>query len=94
MLKALTRVDIDGTILNRESTPVGNFEIYISNVTTGVHSRKIVSDSSGFFSLKDSPLGEVSFATRGANFFKITGLVLSGSGYRNLVLTIDQGVTS
>jgi hypothetical protein len=91
VLKSLRFVDIDGMILTRDSTPVPDFEIYISNVTTGVHSRKIVSDSSGYFSLEGFPLGEVSFTTRGANFYTISGLVLTDTEYRNLVLTIDRG---
>lgn len=90
-LKSLHFVDVDGMILTRDSTPVADFEIYISNVTTGVHSRKIVSDSSGYFSLKGFPLGEVSFTTRGADFYTISGLVLTDTEYRNLVLTIDRG---
>ncbi len=90
-LKSLKFVDIDGMMLNREATPVTNFEIYVSNVTTGVHSRKIVSDSSGFFSLKGFPLGEVSLSTRGSDIYEITGLVLTDNEYRNLVLRIDKG---
>ena len=91
VLESLRFVDIDGMILNRDSSPVADFEIYVSNVTTGVHSRKIVSDSSGFFSLKHFPLGEVSLATRGSDIYEIKGLVLTDSEYRNLELIIDQG---
>ncbi|MBT8438034.1 MAG: carboxypeptidase-like regulatory domain-containing protein, partial [Gammaproteobacteria bacterium] len=67
------------------------FEIYVSNVTTGVHSSKIVSDSSGFFSLKHFPVGEISLATRGSDIYQITGLVLTDNEYQNLQLTIDRG---
>jgi hypothetical protein len=70
---------------------VANFEIYISNLTTGAHSRKIVSDSSGFFTLERFPLGEVSLSTRGAEFFKISGLELTEMDYANLELIVDQG---
>ncbi len=91
VLESLKFVDIDGMMLNRDSSPVANFEIYVSNVTTGVHSRKIVSDSSGFFSLKHFPLGEVSLTTRGAEIYEINGLVLTDSEYRNLELIIDKG---
>ncbi|MDH3633555.1 MAG: carboxypeptidase-like regulatory domain-containing protein [Gammaproteobacteria bacterium] len=91
VLESLRFVDIDGMILNRDSSPVADFEIYVSNVTTGVHSRKIVSDSSGFFSLRHFPLGEVSLATRGSDIYEINGLVLTDSEYRNLELIIDKG---
>jgi len=91
VLESLRFVDIDGMILNRDSSPVADFAIYVSNVTTGIHSRKIVSDSSGFFSLKHFPLGEVSLATRGSDIYEINGLVLTDSEYRNLELIIDQG---
>ena len=90
-LKSLKFVDIDGMILNREAAPVADFEIYVSNVTTGVHSSKIVSDSSGFFSLKHFPVGEISLATRGSDIYEITGLVLTDNEYQNLQLTIDRG---
>jgi hypothetical protein len=90
-LKSLKFVDIDGMIMNREAAPVADFEIYVSNVTTGVHSGKIVSDSSGFFSLKHFPVGEISLATRGSDIYEITGLVLTDNEYQNLQLTIDRG---
>jgi hypothetical protein len=90
-LRSLKFVNLGGMILNPESAPVANFEIYISNLTTGVHSRKIISDSSGFFSLERFPLGEVSLSTRGAEFFKISGLELTELGYANLVLIVDRG---
>ena len=61
------------------------------NLTTGVHSRKIVSDSSGFFTLEGFPLGEVSLSTRGTEFYKISGLRLTDLDYANLVLVVDQG---
>jgi hypothetical protein len=90
-LKSLKFVNLGGMILNPESAPVANFEIYISNLTTGVHSRKIVSDSSGFFALERFPLGEVSLSTRGTEFFKISGLELTDLDHANLVLIVDRG---
>lgn len=91
VLKKLSFVDIDGMILDRNSTPVPDYEMYISNVTTGIHSRKIVSDSSGFFTLSNFPLGEVRLSTRGAEFFKISGLEITDTGYQNLKLVVDRG---
>jgi hypothetical protein len=91
LLKSLKLVNLNGMILNPESAPIADFEIYIKNVTTGVHTRKIISDSSGFFSLEEFPLGEVSLTTRGTEFYKITGLELNESDYANLVLIVDRG---
>lgn len=91
VLKKLRFVNIDGMILNRDSTPVPDYEMYISNVTTGAHTRKIVSDSSGFFTLRNFPLGEVRLSTRGAEFFKISGLEITDTGYQNLKLVVDRG---
>ncbi len=91
VLKKLSFVDIDGMILDRRSTPVPDYEMFISNLTTGTHSRKIVSDTSGFFTLRNFPLGEVSLTTRGAEFFKISGLEITGSQYQNLELIVDRG---
>jgi len=95
VLNSLKLVDIDGMILNPESAPIPNFELQVRNVTTGIHTRKIVSDASGFFSLKDFPLGAISLtshlASSGAEYFKISGLTLSNDEYRNLVLIVDKG---
>ena len=95
VLNSLKLVDIDGMILNHESAPVPDFEIQINNLTTGSHSRKIVSDASGFFSLREFPLGTVSLTTslssQGAEYFRISGLTLSDNEYRNLILIVDKG---
>lgn len=90
-LKTLKFVDIDGMIVDRAQAPVPDYEIYVTNLTTGIHTRKIVSDSSGFFSLQHFPLGEISLSTRGAEFYKISGLVLSDERYQNLELIVDRG---
>ena len=91
VLKKLSFVDIDGMILDRSETPVPDYEMFISNVTTGTHSRKILSDSSGFFTLRNFPLGEVSLTTRGAEFFTTSGLEITGEQYQNLKLIVDRG---
>lgn len=95
VLNSLKLVDIDGMILNHESAPVPDFEFQISNLITGSHSRKIVSDASGFFSLREFPLGTVSLTTnlssQGAEYFRISGLTLTDNEYRNLILIVDKG---
>ena len=90
-LRSLHFVNLGGMILNPDSAPVANFEIYINNLSTGTHSRKIVSDSSGFFTLDQFPLGRVNLSTRGAEFFKISGLELTDLEHDNLVLIVDKG---
>ncbi len=91
VLKKLGFADIDGMILNRDSVPVPNYDIYIDNVTTGAHTRKITSDSSGYFRLENFPLGKVSLRTRGREFFKISGLEITESSVQNLEIVIDRG---
>jgi len=95
VLNSLKLVDIDGMILNPEAAPIPDFELQVSNITTGIHTSKIVSDASGFFSLRHFPLGEISLtsrlASRGAEYFKISGLTLTDNEYRNLILIIDKG---
>jgi hypothetical protein len=95
VLNSLKLVDIDGMILNFESAPIPDFEIQIDNLTTGTHRRKVVSDASGFFSLREFPLGAVSLTTRlssrGAEYFRISGLTLTNNEYRNLILIVDKG---
>ena len=90
-LRSLKFVNLGGMIMNSEAAPVTDFEIYISNLSTGVHTEKIVSDSSGFFTLDHFPLGEVSLSTRGADFYTISGLELTELDYTNLRLIVDQG---
>lgn len=90
-LRSLRFVDIDGMIVNRDGVPVAGYEIYATNLSTGIHTRKIVSDSSGFFTLKNFPLGEIRLATRGAEFYQITGLELGEESYQNLELVVDRG---
>lgn len=91
VLETLEFIDIDGMIVNSKTEPVANFEIYISNTTTGTHARKIVTDSSGFFSLRKFPAGEVILSTQGPEYFKIKGLTLAPNEYRNLRLLVDKG---
>ena len=90
-LKSLEFVDIDGMIVNSNAIPIPNFEIYITNVSTNTHVEKIVSDSSGFFSLKKFPTGRISLTTQGPNYISINGLTLAGNQYRNLNLIVDKG---
>ncbi len=91
VLPTLQFVDLAGMVLDRDLAPVPNYEIYIDNLSTGIHARKIVSDSSGFFSLEHFPLGEISLSTRGAEFHKIAGIELTAGTYRNLELVVDRG---
>ena len=95
VLNSLKLVDIDGMILNPEAAPIPDFELQVSNITTGIHTGKIVSDASGFFSLRHFPLGAISLtsrlASRGAEYFKISGLTLTDNEYRNLMLIVDKG---
>lgn len=90
-LQTLRFVDLDGMIVNRDAVPVPAYEIYATNLSTGIHTRKIVSDSSGFFTLPNFPLGEVRLATRGAEYYQISGLRLGEDSYQNLELIVDRG---
>ncbi len=90
-LARLRFVDIDGMILGGDGQPVPNYEMYITNLTTGSHSRKLVSDSSGYFSLRNFPVGEVSLSTRGPEFYKISGLQITETSFQNLSIPVDRG---
>lgn len=95
ILNSLKLVDIDGMILNPEAAPIADFELQVDNITTGIHSRRIVSDASGFFSLRGFPIGAINLSSRltssGAEYFRITGLTLTDNDYRNLILIVDKG---
>lgn len=91
VLETLKFIDIDGMIVNPKTEPVPNFVIYISNLSTGTHARKLETDSSGFFSLRKFPAGDVILSTQGPEYFKIKGLTLAPNEYRNLRLVVDKG---
>ena len=91
VLNSLKFVTLGGMILGRDGTPIADLELYIKNLSTGLHTRKIVSDSSGFFALENFPLGEVVLTTRGAEFFRIAGMEITEANYSNLALVVDRG---
>ncbi|MDJ0776817.1 MAG: carboxypeptidase-like regulatory domain-containing protein [Gammaproteobacteria bacterium] len=90
-LPALRFVDVEGMLLTRDALPVSNYEIHVTNLTTGTHKSTIVSDSSGYFRLQQFPTGEIDLSTRGPELYRITGLRIDADNYQNLVLTIDRG---
>lgn len=90
-LEKLKFVDVDGMLVNDDAAPVPDYEMYVSNLTSGGHNRKIVSDSSGYFSLRNFPLGEISLSTRDPEFYKITGVTITETHYQNLQLRVDRG---
>jgi protocatechuate 3,4-dioxygenase beta subunit len=91
VMKPLKFVDLAGMILTPAGSPVANFEMYINHLASGIHARKIASDSSGYFTLDHFPLGEVSLSTEGAEFYRISGLEIGEADYGNLQLVIDRG---
>ncbi len=91
VLPSLQFVNLAGMIRNPEAAPVGNFELYIKNISTEAHVGRIVSDSSGYFTLQQFPLGEVSLTSRGPEFHKISGITLTAENYASLVLLVDRG---
>ena len=91
ILKTLNYIEVNGMFVNNQGTPIANFEININNLTTGTHIQKIVSDSSGFFSVKKFPAGEMQFTSKAPEYFTINGLTLLENDYKNLVIVIDRG---
>ncbi|MFV2032619.1 MAG: carboxypeptidase-like regulatory domain-containing protein [Gammaproteobacteria bacterium] len=91
-LRRLKFIQISGMFVDSGGNPVPNFEIDIKNLTTGIHVRKIVSDSSGFFNLEKFPAGKMRFSGSAPEFFDINGLSLSENEYRNLILVVDRGI--
>jgi hypothetical protein len=91
VLPSLQFVNLAGMIRNAEAAPVGNFELYVKNISTEAHVGRIVSDSSGYFTLQQFPLGEISLTSRGPEFHKISGITLTAENYASLVLLVDRG---
>lgn len=90
-LKTLKFLQVSGMFVDMDGVPVPNFEIDIINLSTGIHVRRIVTDSSGFFSLENFPAGEIRFSSRAPEHFKITGLTLAENQYKHLMLIVDKG---
>ncbi len=91
ILEALKFVDVEGMLLTRDGEPVADYEIYVTNLSTGSHARKIVSDSSGYFALRRFPPGEISLSTSGPESYRVTGMSISEDAYQNLRILVDRG---
>ena len=91
ILERVELVDIDGMIVDTNSSPVADFELRLRHMTLDFPDRSIRSDSSGYFSLKGFPAGEWRIASNQSDYFRIKGIELQPGEYRNLRLMIDRG---
>ena len=91
ILERINLVDIDGMIVDTNYAPVANFKLEVRSLSVAYPDRSISSDSSGYFSLKAFPAGEVRIATNATDYYRIKGLELHPNEYRNLTLVIDRG---
>lgn len=90
-LSKLKFIQVSGMFVDIEGAPVPDFEIDMINVSTGIHLRRIKSDSSGFFQLENFPTGEIRFSSRPPEHFRINGLRLAEHEYKPLKLVVDKG---
>ncbi len=90
-LKQVSLVDVDGMIVDVNSSPVANFEFMVRSLSAVFPDRTIRSDATGYFSLKAFPAGELRIATSASDYYRIKGLELRPDEYRNLTLVIDRG---
>jgi len=91
VLERIEPIDIEGLIVDTNLSPVANFELTLRHLSLNYPDRNIRSDSSGYFSLRGFPAGEVHIATNQSDYFRIKGLELRPGEYRNLTLMIDRG---
>lgn len=91
VLERLKMVDLEGMVVGTDSAPVGNFSINVENLSLDYPDRRVTSDSSGFFELKNFPAGELKLSTTAPEYFKLTGLNIRENEYRYLVITLDKG---
>jgi hypothetical protein len=91
ILDRISLVDVDGMIVDTNHAPVANFKLEVRSLSGAYPDRSISSDSSGYFSLKAFPAGEVRIATNATDYYRIKGLELHPDEYRNLTLVIDRG---
>jgi hypothetical protein len=91
VLERVELVDVDGLIVDTDLAPVADFELNLRHLTLEYPDRIIRSDSSGYFSVKGFPAGEVRISTNKSDYYYIKGLELRPGEYRNLTLMIDRG---
>jgi hypothetical protein len=91
VLERVELVDVDGLIVDTDQLPVADFELILRHLLLDYPDRSIRSDSSGYFSLKGFPAGEVRISTSQPDYFRIKGVELRPGEYRNLTLIIDRG---
>jgi hypothetical protein len=65
ILESIELATVTGMMVGTDGTPVSQFEILVQNVGIAYPARKLASDSSGFFELKQFPVGELQETTSG-----------------------------
>ena len=90
-LSKLKFIQVSGMFVDIEGAPVPDFEIDMINVSTGIHVRRIKTDSSGFFYQENFPTGEIRFLSRPPEHFRINGLRLAEYESKPLKLVVDKG---
>ena len=90
-LARLQLIDIEGTVVDAERTPVANFTFTVDSLDSDYPARIITSDASGFFRLDAFPAGRLKFYTATPEYFRVLGLQARGDRYVNLSLVIDRG---
>ena len=90
-LSRLQLIDIEGTIVDVEHTPVANFTFTVDSLNSNYPARVVTSDASGFFRIDAFPVGRLKFYTAAPEYFRVLGLQALGDRYDNLSLVIDQG---
>lgn len=91
VLRHVDLVDVDGMVIDFNQAPLADFEFSIRSLSTEFPDRIAQSDSTGFFSLRQFPAGEIRVATNASDYFRVEGLELRSDEYHNLVLVIDRG---
>ena len=91
IMRHVSLVDVDGMVVDVDQAPVANFEFVVGSLSTELPVQTVKSDSSGFFSLRGFPAGDIRIATNASEYFSIQGLKLRPDEYRNLTLVIDRG---
>ena len=91
VLNRVELIDADGLIIDTNASPVADFELILRHFSLVYPERVVRSDSSGFFQVNGFPAGEWILSSLQSNYYRIKGLDLSPSEYRNLTLMIDRG---
>lgn len=92
-LEPLESGALKGHMVDADGTPVPGFSLWLRTASPSAQQHRMVtSDQQGQFKVDDLPEGEVSFSTRSAPYFQVTGMHFSPGDQERVELWLDLGI--